>query len=215
MHAPPGVHLFTRTVAAANGQVVLQLDGCGKLTVDAQHDEHTLLQLVMTREAEHFNQVNCIPPPAPSCSGWGPDDEGMLILWIMLAAAGGLGILTVTAMVHGERIRRRRQFQLVEGPPLALGPSARPSVGRLPSSSLRAPGRPPASVSAVESLNASLCLPVCLSACLPEPGMAVLRDGRHCGHEPSAHNRRLPRQVHREARRAAHHAQQLRAPWLR
>ena len=49
------------------------------------------------------------------CSGWGPDDEGLLVLWIMLGAAGGLGLLTLSAMVHGERLRRRRQFRLVRG----------------------------------------------------------------------------------------------------
>ena len=114
VHAPAGVHLFTRSVGGGDGQVALQVNGCGQLTVDAQHDENTLLQMVMTRAPPAYHP-SCIAAPVPGCgSGWGVEGEGMMVvLWIMLGAAGSLGLLTLAAMIHGQQVRRRRQFQLV------------------------------------------------------------------------------------------------------
>jgi hypothetical protein len=129
-YAPPDARLFVPTARATQTEhsdvTTVRMDGCQRLQIDTLRDGMRV-NMVMSRSQESMRPT-CIERPTAECDFWGTSDEGLLVLWIMLGSAGGLGILTLSATMHGERLRRRRQFQLVRGPDLRLNAEAMSSV---------------------------------------------------------------------------------------
>ena len=139
-YAPVGVEHFTpptrlaklphRSDSLAALPATVSTDGCLHMLVQAADpDVDMVYSFLLTR-----------PTPAPKVVPGGSEttrpqicatliesacDSSLLaadtmVMWVILGSAATIGFLTMFTMVQGERIRRRRQFQLISGATLQL-----------------------------------------------------------------------------------------------
>ena len=139
-YAPPGVEHFTpptrlaklphRSGSLAALPATVSTDGCQHMLVQAADpDVDMFYSFVLTRPtpapkvvqggSETTRPQICAPLIETQC------DSSLLaadtmVMWVILGSAATIGFLTMFTMVQGERIRRRRQFQLISGATLQL-----------------------------------------------------------------------------------------------
>ena len=128
-YAPDNVVHFTPPTRAARLTVGSRLlpatfssDGCQEIQVEAV-DFNRTISITMTRpppgpESAGSPQI-CSEPLEPECDAPLMTADTM-VMWVILGSACTIGLLTMFTMVQGERLRRRRQFQLFSGADLQL-----------------------------------------------------------------------------------------------
>lgn len=134
-YAPEGVEHFTpptrmaklirESSSLAALPATISTDGCQDMLVEAvDPDVNLFYSFSLTRptpapKGEGISPQICARPIEPFCdsSALGADT---MVMWIILGAAAAIGFLTMFTMVQGERLRRRRQFQLITGATLQL-----------------------------------------------------------------------------------------------
>ena len=135
-YAPPNVEFFTPPTRPANlihasGSLpalsaTVSSDGCLDMLVRAADPAASLLySFVFTRTPLDPEAVGaataqiCSLPLEPECDTPALTADTM-VMWVILGSAATIGLLTMFTMIQGERLRRRRQFQLISGAALQL-----------------------------------------------------------------------------------------------
>ena len=136
-YAPSGVEHFTpptrpAKLTHASGSLgalmaTVSTDGCLDMLVQAIDPAANLFySFVLARpplapevEGMESSQQICSVPLEPECDSPALTADTM-VMWVILGSAATIGVLTMFTMVQGERLRRRRQFQLISGAALQL-----------------------------------------------------------------------------------------------